>query len=70
MIDKFDGEYAFLSNYYSLKPGYYINDGQFLYPTVEHFFQAQKAVSYTEKMLIVSASTLPVRLSDLEENVK
>ena len=57
MIDKFDGEYAFLSNYYSLDPRYYLTDGQFQYPTVEHFFQAQKATSYTEKMLIASAPT-------------
>ena len=42
MIDKFDGEYAFLSNY-SASP-FKDECGDF-YPTMEHYFQAQKATN-------------------------
>ena len=41
MIDKFDGEYAFLSNFYEL-PKMITDDCYIAYPTVEHYFQAAK----------------------------
>jgi ribA/ribD-fused uncharacterized protein len=40
MIDKFDGEFAFLSNFYESP----VSDGFTTFPTVEHYFQAAKAV--------------------------
>lgn len=39
-IDKFDGEFAFLSNFYESP----VSDGFTTFPTVEHYFQAAKAV--------------------------
>lgn len=39
MIDRFDGQYDFLSNFY---PSTFEWHGR-VYPTVEHFFQAAKA---------------------------
>lgn len=42
MIDRFNGEYAFLSNY-SASP-FKDECGDF-FPTVEHYFQAQKATN-------------------------
>lgn len=55
MIDRFDGDYAFLSNFY---PSLIFdsNDG-FVYPTVEHFFQAKKSVILKERELISKAET-------------
>ena len=44
MIDKFDGDYAFLSNFY-YSP--FMFQGR-QYPTVEHFFQAHKAKTYED----------------------
>ena len=42
MIDRFNGEYAFLSNY-SASP--FTDKCGDSYPTVEHYFQAQKATN-------------------------
>ena len=42
MIDRFNGEYAFLSNY-SASP--FKDECGDSYPTVEHYFQAQKATN-------------------------
>lgn len=55
MIDKFDGDYAFLSNFYPSSI-FDSNDG-FIYPTVEHFFQAKKSVILKERELISKADT-------------
>ena len=54
-IDKFDGEYAFLSNFYDspIKP---FNDW-ILYPTVEHAFQAAKTNDIGMRKKIASQPT-------------
>lgn len=55
MIDRFDGDYAFLSNFYPSSI-FDSNDG-LTYPTVEHFFQAKKSVILRERELISKADT-------------
>lgn len=52
-IDKFDGEYAFLSNFYEAPM---VIDG-ITYPTNEHYFQAMKAKSKAEHLKIAAAAT-------------
>lgn len=54
-IDKFDGEYAFLSNFYDspIKPF----DDWILYPTVEHAFQAAKTNDIEMRKKIASQPT-------------
>ena len=53
MIDFFDGEYAFLSNFYN---AFCIFEGKF-YPTVEHAFQAAKSLDLAERDWIAAAGT-------------
>lgn len=53
MIDRFDGEYAFLSNY-SASP-FRIN--YVLFPTMEHYFQANKADNQNDYLHIAYAPT-------------
>lgn len=53
MIDYFDGEYAFLSNFY-YSP---IKFAGITYPTVEHFFQAQKSLDIEEVKRIAAMPT-------------
>lgn len=53
MIDKFDGEYAFLSNFY-YSP--FMFHGR-QYPTVEHFFQAHKAKTYEDFISVLVEPT-------------
>lgn len=53
MIDKFDGEYEFLSNFYQ-HPVFY--DGQ-VWASNEHAFQAAKTDDLIEKLRIKSALT-------------
>ena len=53
MIVEFDGEYAFLSNFYN-SPIFY--EG-ITYPTNEHFFQAMKTLDPAERQKIASAKT-------------
>lgn len=53
MIDFFDGEYAFLSNFYNASC---IFEGKF-YPTVEHAFQAAKSLDHAERDWIAAAGT-------------
>lgn len=53
MIDCFDGEFAFLSNFY-LSP---IFDGNIWFPTVEHYFQAAKTTNMEEYKAIAAADT-------------
>lgn len=53
MIDKFDGEYFFLSNF-SASP-FRIN--YVLFPTMEHYFQANKADNQNDYLHIAYAPT-------------
>ena len=53
MIDVFDGEFAFLSNF-AQSP--ILHEG-IVYPTVEHFFQAMKTLNATERETIAAAAT-------------
>ena len=53
MIKCFDGEFAFLSNFYESP----ISDGEITYPTVEHYFQAMKTPSMEEAVEIAAAPT-------------
>ena len=53
MIVEFDGEYAFLSNFYD-SPIFY--EG-ITYPTNEHFFQAMKTLDPVERQKIADAKT-------------
>ena len=52
-IDKFNGEYAFLSNFYTSP----IQHKGIVYPTVEHMFQAMKTLDETERIKIANAET-------------
>ena len=52
IIDKFDGEYAFLSNFFNSP----ITVGGLLCPTVEHAFQLCKTLSQEERLDIVNSS--------------
>ena len=53
MINVFEGEFAFLSNFY---PSPIKKDG-IEYPTVEHFFQAAKTTDLKTKKAIAGADT-------------
>ena len=53
MIDRFDGEHAFLSNFW---PSPLTLDG-ITYPTVEHAFQAAKAIDPLERQRIAALPT-------------
>ena len=53
MIDFFDGEYAFLSNFYNASC---IFEDKF-YPTVEHAFQAAKSLDQAERDWIAAAGS-------------
>lgn len=53
MIMEFDGKFAFLSNFYNSP----IEFEGIKYPTVEHFFQAQKTLNIEERLAIASAAT-------------
>lgn len=53
MISNFDNKYAFLSNFYDSPIAI---DG-ITYPTVEHFFQAQKTLDQDERLKIADAAT-------------
>lgn len=64
MIDCFDGEFAFLSNFY---PSMITVDG-IVFPTVEHLFQAAKTVSLVEREKIAAAAT-PGQAKRLGRNV-
>jgi ribA/ribD-fused uncharacterized protein len=52
-IEKFDGEYKFLSNYYDSPIEY---EG-LKYPTVEHAFQAAKSTDPVVREMIATAAT-------------
>ena len=53
MIDKFDGEFAFLSNFYPSA----ISDGYTTFLTVEHYFQACKCEYMDDYDAIAAAPT-------------
>ena len=53
MIGPFKNEYEFLSNFY---PSIIFYDG-FIYPTVEHAFQASKTMDYDLRLKICLAET-------------
>ena len=53
MIVEFDGEHAFLSNFF---PSSILYEG-IVYPTNEHFFQAMKTLDQTERQKIANAET-------------
>lgn len=53
VIDVFDGEFAFLSNFYEHP---FEMDGK-IYRTAEHAFQAMKAINEHDRQLIADAAT-------------
>ena len=54
----FDGEYAFLSNFYDSPIEFITVDGKkMIAPTVEHAFQAEKAMFSQEQEAIINAAT-------------
>ena len=53
MIDFFDGEYGFLSNFYNASCIF----EEKLYPTVEHAFQAAKSLDHAERDWIAAAGS-------------
>lgn len=58
MIGVFDGEFAFLSNFYNSPIEFETADGKVIIaPTVEHYFQAAKAMFAEEQIAILSAPT-------------
>ena len=65
MIVEFDGDYAFLSNFY---PSTIYHDG-ITYPTNEHFFQAMKTLDISERKAIAAAET-PGLAKRMGRNVK
>ena len=56
VILEFKGEYAFLSNFY---PSTFILDGK-IYPTVEHYFQAQKTTNKNASFIITKLFIFPI----------
>ena len=65
MIVEFDGDYAFLSNFY---PSSIYHEG-ITYPTNEHFFQAMKTLDIDERKAIAAAET-PGLAKRMDRNVK
>lgn len=58
MIGVFDGEFAFLSNFFDSPIEFITADGKIVIaPTVEHYFQAAKAMFAEEQIAILSAPT-------------
>ena len=64
MIDKFRGKYWFLSNFYESP----IEEENITYPTVEHYFQAQKTFNQEEKLKIAQA-TKPAKAKKMGRKV-
>lgn len=65
MINRFDGEYSFLSNF-ELSP-FTVNG--IVFPTMEHYFQAMKAINQEDLLEIAKAST-PGKAKRLGRKVK
>lgn len=53
MINRFEGEFAFLSNFFNSP----ITDGNIVFPTVEHYFQAAKTQDMDSYIEIAHART-------------
>lgn len=53
-INKFDGQFAFLSNFF---PCVIIGEDEIVYPSVEHYFQAQKTNDLIQRQKIAEAQT-------------
>ena len=53
MIDSFDGEYAFLSNFYPVSIPYQ----GLTYPSVEHAYQASKSIETFERWAVLTSRT-------------
>ena len=53
MINSFEGKYAFLSNFYE----HPISNGEFVFPTNEHYFQAMKTTDPKKREAISKAET-------------
>jgi predicted NAD-dependent protein-ADP-ribosyltransferase YbiA (DUF1768 family) len=65
MIDRFDGEYAFLSNFYPSPIEVWVNEEiHLIAPTAEHVFQYLKTPSEEEGIDILMAQT-PVQAKRL-----
>lgn len=64
IINKFEGKYAFLSNFYASV----VQEDGITYPTIEHYFQAQKTLNPFERKGIAAAAT-PGRAKRLGRNV-
>jgi ribA/ribD-fused uncharacterized protein len=54
MINSFKGDYAFLSNFYPVEIK---GEDGIIYPSVEHYFQAQKTLDIEKRKQIAKAST-------------
>lgn len=54
MINKFDSDYIFLSNFF---PCVIIGEDEIIYPSVEHYFQAQKTKDLKKRQKIAKAET-------------
>lgn len=54
MINRFDGDYAFLSNFF---PSLIIGEDEIVYPSIEHYFQAQKTLDLRQRQKIAEART-------------
>lgn len=57
MIDKFEGEYFFLSNFYPSPFVFKEGEEEFVAKTVEHYFQYSKTPSLEEGIAILNADT-------------
>lgn len=58
-IDGFEGRYAFLSNFYPSPVEYISLDGQkHIAPSVEHAFQASKAIELKHELAILNSPTM------------
>lgn len=53
IISSFEGEYRFLSNFYESP----IKFQRYIYKTVEHFYQASKAITLSDKILVILCQT-------------
>lgn len=53
-IDSFWGDYRFLSNFY---PSPFVDDVGYTWPTVEHYYQAQKALNVDDFNVVAACKT-------------
>lgn len=67
MIDRFEGEYFFLSNFYQSPFTFKEGEDEFIAKTVEHYFQYAKTPSMEEGIEILNAKT-PGKAKQLGRN--